>query len=103
MRTPATNSVVTGGAQGDAFHTSRLGHSPAWHALHDRGAAQAGECLLVLGASGGVGLAAVQVAKALGARVIAAASSQEKLDVRRLYGADETIDYTYECRATVTR
>ena len=66
------------------------------HALRDRGALQAGETLLVLGAAGGVGLAAVEIGKALGARVIACASSEDKLAVCRSHGADATIDYTRE-------
>lgn len=65
-------------------------------ALDRRGALQQGETLLVLGAAGGVGLAAIDVAKALGARVIAAASSPEKLALCRERGADETIDYSRE-------
>ena len=66
------------------------------HALSDRGAVQAGESMLVLGAAGGVGLAAVEIGKALGARVIACASTAEKLAVCRAHGADETIDYAKE-------
>ncbi|HYT46866.1 MAG TPA: NADPH:quinone oxidoreductase family protein [Burkholderiales bacterium] len=66
------------------------------HALRDRGALQAGETLLVLGASGGVGLAAIEIGKALGARVIACASSEDKLAVCRSHGADATIDYARE-------
>ena len=66
------------------------------YALADRGALAAGETLLVLGAAGGVGLAAVELGKAMGARVIAAASSPEKLDVCREHGADEGIDYATE-------
>ena len=62
------------------------------HALIDRGALKAGETVLVLGAAGGVGTAAVQIAKAAGARVIAAASSKDKLDIARRCGADELID-----------
>jgi NADPH2:quinone reductase len=64
------------------------------HALRDRGRLEAGETLLVLGAAGGVGLAAVQIGKVLGARVLAAASSREKLALCRKMGADETIDYS---------
>jgi NADPH2:quinone reductase len=64
------------------------------HALSDRGELKAGETLLVLGASGGVGIAAIEIGKALGARVIACAASEEKLAVCRQHGADETIDYT---------
>jgi NADPH2:quinone reductase len=66
------------------------------HALSDRGALKAGECLLVLGASGGVGLAAVEIGKAIGARVIACASSDDKLAVCREHGADDTINYVAE-------
>jgi NADPH2:quinone reductase len=66
------------------------------HALVDRGELKAGETLLVLGASGGVGLAAVEIGKALGARVIACASNEEKLAVCRQHGADDTIDYARE-------
>jgi len=63
------------------------------HALRDRGRLKAGETLLVLGAAGGVGIAAIEVGKALGARVIACASSDEKLAVCREHGADDTINY----------
>jgi NADPH2:quinone reductase len=66
------------------------------HALRDRAALAAGETLLVLGAAGGVGLAAIEIGKALGARVIAAASSEEKLAVCRQHGADSTINYAGE-------
>src|SRR5437868_8179930 len=66
------------------------------HALRDRGALKAGETLLVLGAAGGVGLAAIEIGKALGARVIACASTDEKLSVCREHGADETINYATE-------
>lgn len=68
-------------------------YGTAIHALKQRGALQEGETLLVLGASGGVGLAAIEIGKAMGARVIAAASSAEKLEVARQAGADELINY----------
>ena len=71
-------------------------YGTAIHALKQRGALQAGETLLVLGASGGVGLAAIEIGKAMGARVIAAASSAEKLEVARQAGADELINYQDE-------
>ncbi len=71
-------------------------YGTAIHALKQRGALQAGETLLVLGASGGVGLAAVEIGKAMGARVIAAASTAEKLEVARQAGADELINYQTE-------
>lgn len=64
------------------------------HALMDRGQLKAGETVLVLGAAGGVGTAAVQIAKAAGARVIAAASTDEKCALCKQIGADETINYS---------
>jgi NADPH2:quinone reductase len=71
-------------------------YATSWHALKDRAAMKKGETLLVLGAAGGTGLAAVELGKLLGARVIAAASSPEKLAVCREHGADEAIDYSKE-------
>jgi NADPH2:quinone reductase len=71
-------------------------HGTAYHALVDRGQVQAGEMLLVHGAGGGVGLAAVEIGKLLGATVIAAASSQEKLEVARARGADHGVLYSRE-------
>ena len=65
-------------------------------ALRDRAALEAGETVLVLGAAGGVGLAAIEIAKTLGARVIACASSADKLTVCRQHGADDTINYASE-------
>ena len=70
-----------------------LTYGTSWHAIKDRAALQPGEAMLVLGAAGGVGLAAIEIGKALGATVIAAASSQDKLAVCREHGADATIDY----------
>lgn len=64
------------------------------HALRQRANLKAGETLLVLGAAGGVGLSAVQVGKAMGARVIAAASTDEKLELCREHGADEVVNYS---------
>ncbi|WP_310498699.1 NADPH:quinone oxidoreductase family protein [Sandarakinorhabdus sp.] len=63
------------------------------HALKQRAGLQPGETLLVLGAAGGVGLTAVELGKAMGARVIAAASTDEKLELCRQYGADDVINY----------
>jgi NADPH:quinone reductase len=68
-------------------------YGTSYHALKDRAALKAGETLLVLGASGGVGLAAIEIGKALGARVIAAASTADKLAVCKEHGADEGINY----------
>ncbi|MBZ5556454.1 MAG: NADPH:quinone oxidoreductase family protein [Acidobacteriia bacterium] len=73
-----------------------LTYGTADHALRDRGQLQPGETLLVLGAAGGVGIAAIEIGKILGARVIACASSGDKLGVCRAHGADETINYTTE-------
>lgn len=69
-------------------------YGTSYHALNDRANLKPGETLLVLGAAGGVGLAAVQLGRLLGARVIAAASTDEKLAVCRELGANETINYT---------
>jgi NADPH2:quinone reductase len=69
-----------------------LTYCTSWHAVKDRAQLKAGETMLVLGAAGGVGLAAVEIGKALGARVIAAASSDEKLAVCKAHGADELIN-----------
>lgn len=66
------------------------------HALRQRGEMKPGETLVVLGASGGVGLAAVEIGAAMGARVIACASSDEKLAFARRFGATETINYASE-------
>ena len=73
-----------------------VAYGTAHFALTHRGNLQAGETLLVLGAAGGVGLAAIEVGKLLGARVIAAASSAEKLEIARAHGADDLINYTSE-------
>ncbi|WP_165680318.1 NADPH:quinone oxidoreductase family protein [Metapseudomonas otitidis] len=69
-------------------------YGTSMHALNQRANLQPGETLLVLGASGGVGLAAVEIGKAMGARVIAAASSDEKVDVAKAAGADLLINYS---------
>ncbi len=73
-----------------------LAYGTSWHAVRDRAQLKAGETMLVLGAAGGVGLAAVEIGKALGARVIAAASSAEKLAVCKQHGADDLINYEAE-------
>lgn len=71
-------------------------YGTGYYGLVDRAGIQKGETLLVLGAGGNLGLAAVELGKALGARVIAAASGAEKLDLCKQHGADETIDYEKE-------
>ncbi|MCJ8168129.1 NADPH:quinone oxidoreductase family protein [Atopomonas sediminilitoris] len=84
---PADMDFATAAAFSMTYGTSM-------HALKQRANLQAGETLLVLGASGGVGLAAVELGKAMGARVIAAASSAEKLEIAKQAGADELINYS---------
>ena len=86
---PEKMDFVTGAAFVLTYGTSD-------HALRDRAALKAGETLLVLGAAGGVGLAAIEIGKALGARVIACASSDAKLAVCREHGADQGINYAAE-------
>ena len=73
-----------------------LTYGTSHHALKDRAQLRSGETLLVLGAAGGVGLAALEIGKVMGAKVIAAASSDEKLEVCRQHGADEIINYSTE-------
>lgn len=70
-----------------------MAYGTSYHALKDRAKLMEGETLLVMGASGGVGLAAVELGKLMGARVIAAASTEEKLALCKAYGADELINY----------
>src|SRR6202163_559018 len=70
-----------------------LTYGTAQHALTDRAQLKSGETLLVLVAAGGVGLAAVELGKAMGARVVAAASTEAKLALAREHGADETVQY----------
>lgn len=71
-------------------------YGTSYHAIKDRGELQAGETMAVLGASGGVGQAAVELGKIMGARVIACASSDDKLAFCRECGADETVNYSNE-------
>lgn len=71
-----------------------IAYATSHHALRDRGRLVSGETLLVMGAAGGVGLTAVELGKVMGARVIAAASSDEKLDLARRYGADDLVNYS---------
>ena len=76
--------------------TLGLAYGTSYYGLIERGRLRAGETLLVLGASGGVGIAAIEIGKILGAKVIACASNEAKLAVCRAHGADETIDYAAE-------
>lgn len=73
-----------------------LAYGTSYHALKDRAHLHPGETLLVLGAAGGVGIAAVQFGKLMGARVIACASSDEKLAICKAHGADELVNYSSE-------
>ena len=73
-----------------------LAYGTSYHALKDRANLQNGETILILGASGGVGLTALEISKLMGATVIAAASSEEKLALCKQFGADEVINYTEE-------
>lgn len=73
-----------------------MAYGTSYHALKDRAQLKAGETLVVLGASGGVGIAAVELGKMMGARVIACASTDTKLELCKKYGANETINYTDE-------
>lgn len=89
VKVPEGMDLTTASALLTAYGTS-------YHALVDRAALRAGETLAVLGAAGGTGLAAVAIGKALGARVIACAGTDEKLEVCRQHGADEVVNYTRE-------
>src|SRR6185295_16535653 len=92
---PGGMDFATAAAFGLTYATSEF-------ALVDRGALTAGETLLVLGAAGGVGLAAIEIGKILGARVIACASTSDKLAVCRAHGADDIINYaTYDLREQI--
>jgi len=80
-----------------------MAYGTAYYALKNRARLKEGETLLVLGASGGVGLAAVELGKIMGAKVIAAASTNEKLDLCKQYGADEVINYNEEALKAKTK
>jgi len=97
VRTDA-NRLLSIPAGMDDVHAAAFGmtYATSDHALRDRGQLRAGETLLVLGAAGGVGIAAIEIGKALGARVIACASTEEKLSICREHGADHTINYVAE-------
>jgi NADPH2:quinone reductase len=92
----ATVSPIPGDLSFDEAATLYAAFETAYHAVVVRGGVQAGETVLVLGASGATGLAAVQVAKALGAVVIAAGRSAAKLDVVRAVGADHVVTLVFD-------
>ncbi|MFZ4756760.1 MAG: NADPH:quinone oxidoreductase family protein [Burkholderiaceae bacterium] len=102
---PADKIVpIPAGLSFDVAAAFTLTYGTSWHAIRDRAALKAGETMLVLGAAGGVGLSAIEIGKAIGAKVIAAASSAEKLAVCRDHGADATINYeTEDLREAIKR
>src|SRR5882757_9333253 len=92
---PATAvEIMPDGVTPETGASFRTNYLTALYALSERGTLRAGEYLLVLGAAGGIGTAAVQIGKLLGARVIAAASTEEKRQFAKNFGADATVDYT---------
>jgi NADPH2:quinone reductase len=95
IRLPATDCVIVPNALSSAAASGFIvSYCTALYGLQSCGKLQPGETLAVLGAAGGVGLAAIDVAKAMGARVIALASSQEKLQLALRSGADLAVDYS---------
>ena len=93
---PMMNTWPIGDMPFDIAAGLALVYGTSYYGLKQRAQLQEGETLLVLGAAGGVGLAAVELGKAMGAKVIAAASTDEKLAVCKEHGADELINYTNE-------
>ncbi len=94
---PASNTFhMPAGMDAVTAAASLMTYGTAYHALHDRAQIQLGETLLVLGAAGGIGVAAIQVGKAMGATIIAASSTNEKLAFCKENGADFTINYSKE-------
>ena len=85
--------AIPEGVSVEAASGTSITYGTAIHGLRDRAALQPGEWVAVLGASGGAGLAAVELAAAMGARVIAVASSEDKLKVCRQHGAEQTVNY----------
>ncbi len=88
--------AIPDGVSDEAAAAVSITYGTALHGLKDRGAVAPGETVAVLGAAGGAGLAAIEIAKLLGARVIAVASSAEKLAICREHGADDVVDYRKE-------
>ncbi len=94
LAVPASNLVkLTAPLDLDRAAGLTITYGTSYHALKDRARLKPGETLAVLGASGGVGLAAVELGKLMGARVIACASSDDKLAFARAHGADEVVNY----------
>ena len=94
--TPDAVLPMAAGMDFDTAAAITLTYGTSHHAVVDRAQLKAGETMLVLGAAGGVGLAAIEIGKALGARVIAAASTAEKLAICKEHGADVLINYSTE-------
>ena len=94
VATAKTLIPIPPGISDEVAASFTLVYGTSHHAVIDRGELKAGQTMLVLGAAGGVGLAAVEIGKAIGARVIAAASSDEKLAVCKAHGADVLVNYT---------
>lgn len=92
----ATTLLMPSGMDYETAASTMYTYGTSYHALKDRASLQPGQTLLVLGAAGGVGLAAVQLGVLMGARVIAAASTDDKLAICRRMGATETINYSTE-------
>jgi NADPH:quinone reductase-like Zn-dependent oxidoreductase len=90
--------LLPAGVSFEAGAATLIPFGTAWHMLVDRAGLESGETLLVLAAGSGVGTAAIQMGKYLGAHVIATASTEEKLDLARKLGADETINYVKQPR-----
>jgi NADPH:quinone reductase len=102
VASPAQTTIVPASMDMETASAFTLAYGTSHHALVQRAQLQPGERILILGAAGGVGLAAVEIAKALGAHVIAAASSAEKLELARAHGADELVNYaTDDLKATM--
>lgn len=89
-------SHIPGGVSDEFAACIMVTYGTSYHAIKDRGELKPGEKIAVLGASGGVGQAAVELGKIMGAHVIACASSDEKLEFCRQCGADETVNYSRE-------
>jgi NADPH2:quinone reductase len=96
LATEAQVTPLAAGVDMAAAAGMPMTYGTCYHALKDRGQLKAGETLLVLGAGGGVGIAAVELGKLMGATVIAAASSTEKLEAAKTRGADHLINYNTE-------
>jgi NADPH:quinone reductase-like Zn-dependent oxidoreductase len=104
VKAPAASlTVVPAGIPAEVAAGFQVTYTTAFHALHTLGHVQAGEWVVVLGAAGGVGMATIDLARDAGARVLAAASTPEKLAACREAGADVVVDYTGDDLKTAIR